>query len=415
DTSVATTAFVRSILGYFGVGQAGEPSETDMNKYTTPGNYITPQGGLTNLPPGWSSNTRYSLVVDGFGATRYLVQTITTGLAQGVDIDQAQRTMSAAGVWSPWRSVWNGNNTPKQTSPTDLTAGAMLETGSFGLGKAIVSAEPDLDKYTVPGNYLTPIVDLLNLPPGWNQTHRYSVVVEGYTGNNYLIQRITGGLASGHTPIFAVRVMQGAASWTPWQVSTTSETLPFRGTVVIKTVGVTAWQVPPFVKKVWVTVIGGGGGGGCSMVANNIGSGGGGGGGVSQRLVNLTDVASVSVTVGVGGLGASVAGSAGGAGGTSSFGAYHSATGGAGGGGNSPVGNAPGSGGRGSGGDHNTSLGPGAPNYSIHGGTGGGPGPRSTQAAVPGSDALDAGGGGSGAQPGQPGGNGAAGCVIIQW
>lgn len=414
DTSVATTAFTYAAMALFGIGGAVISTEPNMNSYMVPGNYVTPSAGLLNIPPGWNASQRHSMVVAGIGATGHLVQTMVSGLASS-EPRMALRVFTSAQTWTGWIEFWHSGNTPKQVNPTDLTYGAILETGSFGLGKAIVSAESDLDKYTVPGNYLTPIVDLLNLPPGWNPAHRYSVVVEGYTSYNYLIQRITGGMATGHTPIFAVRVMQGAGSWTPWQFTSTSETLPFRGTQAFKTAGVSTWTVPVGVKKAWVTVIGGGGGGGCSVAANNIGSGGGGGGGLAQRLVDLSGVASVSVTVGAGGVGASVAGNAGGAGGTSSFGAYLSATGGAGGGGNSTVGNAPGAGGRGSGGDHNTSLGAGSPNYAIHGGSGGGPGPRSTQASVPGSDALDAGGGGSGAQVGQPGGSGAAGCVIIQW
>ncbi|PLV19750.1 phage tail protein, partial [Pseudomonas guariconensis] len=53
DTSIATTAHVKGVLALYGIGQALEPTETDLNKYTTPGNFITPQGGMTNLPQGW--------------------------------------------------------------------------------------------------------------------------------------------------------------------------------------------------------------------------------------------------------------------------------------------------------------------------------------------------------------------------
>ncbi|WP_414628457.1 glycine-rich domain-containing protein [Pseudomonas guariconensis] len=413
DTSLATTAFVKAVLAQYGVGQALEPTETDLDKYTTPGNFITPQGGVTNLPAGWSPSTRYSLVVAGYGASRYLVQTLTTGLAQGVSIVQAQRTMSAAGVWSPWHSVWNSNNTPRQADPLDLTAAALLNPGSFGVGAAIVTTEVDMNNFQIPGNYLTAASGLLNMPPGWNVSQRHSIVVDGLGPSGHLVQTLTAGLAGGD-PKQAIRTFTSGKTWTDWEEVATSRNSPFRGTQVYKTAGVFNWAVPAGVKKVWVTVIGGGGGGGASNTSG-VGSGGGGGGGISQRLVDLAGVSTVTVTVGGGGLGSSVAGTVGETGGTSSFGAYASATGGLGGGGNNLNGNAPGNGGLGSGGDFNSTLGPGQPNYGNFGGSGGGPGSRSTQAPVAGQAGLGPGGGGSGSYFGYSGGAGAAGNVIIQW
>ncbi|UVM63290.1 phage tail protein [Pseudomonas sp. B21-010] len=111
----------------------------------------------------------------------------------------------------------------KQSSPLDLTSGALMTVGAFGTGRGFLSTEVDLNNYSTPGNYLTPLSGLLNLPPGWSPSVRYSLVVEGYASNNYLVQRITGGLSSGQTPIFAVRVMQNAAEWTPWLVGVTAE------------------------------------------------------------------------------------------------------------------------------------------------------------------------------------------------
>jgi len=414
DTTAANTAFVYAAMALFGIGGAVISTDANMNSYLVPGNYLTPAAGLVNIPPGWNAAQRHSIVVSGLGSTGHLVQTMVSGLAT-TEPKMALRVLNSAQNWTAWIEFWHSGNTPKQATPTDQTAGAMLTVGSFGAGFGVLSDETDLNNYKVPGNYLTPLAGLTNIPEGWSASVRYSVVVEGYSANNYLVQRITGGLPQGGTPIVAMRVMQNQNSWTEWYVVSASNTLPFRGTVVIKTPGVTAWQVPPFVKKAWVTVIGAGGGGGFSAAASGLGSAGGGGGGLSQRLVDLTGVTSVSVTVGAGGAGAPVAGNTGSTGGTSSFGAYLSATGGLGGGGNNSNGNAPGSGGRGSGGDHNTSLGVGSPNYGVFGGAGGGPGPRSTQSGVAGNNAIDAGGGGSGAYVGNAGGNGADGCVIIQW
>lgn len=414
DTTAANTAFVYAAMALFGIGGAVISTDANMNSYLVPGNYLTPAAGLSNIPPGWNAAQRHSIVVSGLGSTGHLVQTMVSGLAT-TEPKMALRVLNSAQNWTGWIEFWHSGNTPKQTTPTDQTAGAMLTVGSFGAGFGVLSDETDLNNYKVPGNYLTPLAGLTNIPEGWSASVRYSVVVEGYSANNYLVQRITGGLPQGGTPIVAMRVMQNQNSWTEWYVVSASNTLPFRGTVVLKAAGVTAWQVPPFVKKAWVTVIGAGGGGGFSASASGLGSAGGGAGGLSQRLVDLAGVTSVSVTVGAGGAGATVAGNSGSTGGTSSFGAYLSATGGLGGGGNNSNGNAPGSGGRGSGGDHNTSLGAGSPNYGVFGGAGGGPGPRSTQSAAVGNNAPDSGGGGSGAYTGYAGGNGADGCVIIQW
>ncbi|BBP61219.1 phage tail protein [Pseudomonas sp. St316] len=111
----------------------------------------------------------------------------------------------------------------RQASPLDLTAGVLMTVGAFGAGRGFLRTEVDMDNYLVPGNYLTPLAGLLNIPLGWSPSLRYSLVVEGYASNNYLVQRITGGLSSGQTPIFAVRVMQNAGEWTGWLVGVTSD------------------------------------------------------------------------------------------------------------------------------------------------------------------------------------------------
>lgn len=423
DTSLATTAFVRALLARYGLGTTAYLFAGNIDQIKETGVYSTYASTTGTLPKHPTTGASivggmlFHVERDGSNSAFQLWESVTTGVAapSGGSMGLSfRRSRLGGGGWTGWVMQWDGLNTPKQASPVDTTPGAMLTVGSFGLGKAVVGTDTDMDSYTVGGNYLVPEAGLTNIPPGWSSTRRYGLTVELGAMGNRLTQTLKGGM-SGDSVAMAFRVRQESGVWSEWEEVVSTRQAPFRGIQIFKTAGVTNWTVPAGVKKAWVTVIGGGGGGGCSIVANNIGSGGGGGGGLAQRLVDLSGVASVSVTVGAGGVGASVAGNAGGAGGTSSFGAYLSATGGAGGGGNSTVGNAPGAGGRGSGGDHNTSLGAGSPNYAIHGGSGGGPGPRSTQASVPGSDALDAGGGGSGAQVGQPGGSGAAGCVIIQW
>lgn len=197
----------------------------------------------------------------------------------------------------------------------------------------------------------------------------------------------------------------------------------FQNIAVFDAAGTTSWVVPEVLKagrrKALVTVIGAGGGGGNHT---ETGGGGGSGGGVAHKLVDLTGVDSVDVTVGAGGVGApaSTSNTNGGQGGSSSFGAYCSATGGYG------ANNwCPGDCGEGVGGDINTSLGPGSPgayarNITMKGspGSGGGPGARSQGSGndgVRGADATLPGGGGAGGTTRGGGGNGAPGEVIVRW
>lgn len=90
------------------------------------------------------------------------------------------------------------------------------------------------------------------------------------------------------------------------------------------------WAKPAGISRVKVTVVGGGGSGGNSDQGDYSTSGGAAGGG-SQMFIDVSGVASVSVTIGAGGAGVGPSAAIGNAGGTSSFGAYCSATGGAGG------------------------------------------------------------------------------------
>lgn len=98
------------------------------------------------------------------------------------------------------------------------------------------------------------------------------------------------------------------------------ETLTQHGLVKFDTAGVTNWTVPLAMRlgiiKPRVKLWGGGGGGGYT---------GGGGGGYSEKIVDLTGVTSVTVTIGAAGAFSSTAPTSGG---TTSFGAIFSATGG---------------------------------------------------------------------------------------
>lgn len=198
--------------------------------------------------------------------------------------------------------------------------------------------------------------------------------------------------------------------------------------VVFDKAGVSTWNVPDIVKKgrrVRVRVVGGGGSGGYPAIntTNPSGGGGGGGGGVSESVIDLTGISTVTITVGSGGTGQNTSASNGRPGGTSSFGSYLSATGGDGGGQVSG-----GAGGEGMGGQINTSLGPGSPGASTIatgnsavGGSGGGPGGNGQvlgSAENVAKGAKGPGGGGAGLATKTAGGvtgAGYSGIVVIYW
>ncbi|MBV6288532.1 gp53-like domain-containing protein, partial [Pseudomonas aegrilactucae] len=121
-----------------------------------------------------------------------------------------------SGVWKPWVPIWNGADTPKQSGPLDLTAGALLSPASFGIGAAIVTSETDMNNFMVPGNYLTAFAELVNIPPGWNVSQRHSMVVAGLGSSGHLAQTLISGLAGG-APKIAVRTYTSGRTWTDWE------------------------------------------------------------------------------------------------------------------------------------------------------------------------------------------------------
>ncbi|MBI5240145.1 MAG: hypothetical protein HY926_06710 [Elusimicrobia bacterium] len=117
------------------------------------------------------------------------------------------------------------------------------------------------------------------------------------------------------------------------------------------------WIKPTNVRWVLVEVIGGGGGGGGAggLAGNSSMGSGGGGGGCALAVVDLQNVASVSVTVSTGAAGAAAGANNGASAAPTSFGAYAAAAGGTGGTGMAAAGtflvNAGGAGGSGTAGD----------------------------------------------------------------
>lgn len=198
------------------------------------------------------------------------------------------------------------------------------------------------------------------------------------------------------------------------------EQFALHGRVVITTTGASSWPVPVAMQlgmvRPFITVVGGGGGGAVSSVAGIASQpNGGSGGGIAKKVVDLTGVSSVSVTVGAGGAASASNPGAGSSGGNSSFGAFCSATGG-GGGSIGPNLNAPGAG---VGGDINENIGYGSfavrdsANGSFLGGYGGGgSSPMAGSGAAP---SIFGHGGGGRLATGVAAAGGSQGVVIIEW
>ncbi|MBP5958124.1 hypothetical protein ICA16_20820 [Pseudomonas anatoliensis] len=193
---------------------------------------------------------------------------------------------------------------------------------------------------------------------------------------------------------------------------TLADLYPFRGRTVYSKPGVHTWNVPSGVTKAWVVVIAGGGGGARS--STYPGPSGGSGGGIARKLVDLRGLATVTLTVGAGGTGASTPDTRGANGSASAFGSYLSATAGVGG---MLDGKAP-HGGTGVGGDENETVGfgghpvGGANHTSFLGGAGGGgeSGASWEDARKPQTPGHGGGGRGGSAAP-----DGADGRVTVQW
>jgi hypothetical protein len=170
------------------------------------------------------------------------------------------------------------------------------------------------------------------------------------------------------------------------------------------------WTKPSGVTKVIAKVVGGGGGAGGSVSAGASQSGGA--GGYTEEEIDVSAIASETVTIGAAGTGG-VGANAGGDGGTSSFGSHCSATGGTGG---AHLATTGGDGGTGSGGDINMTGGAGSYSTGACGGNSifGGGGKYVNAGNGGDAGAYGAGGGSPSADATRTGGDGMGGIIIVE-
>lgn len=91
------------------------------------------------------------------------------------------------------------------------------------------------------------------------------------------------------------------------------------------------WTKPDGIRKIFVRGVAGGGSGGGGNTGTTYGAGGG-AGGYFEKIIDVSDITYVEVTIGAGGARQTTANTDGNPGGSTSFGSYASATGGSGGG-----------------------------------------------------------------------------------
>ncbi|OAE63688.1 hypothetical protein A7J71_24750 [Achromobacter insolitus] len=266
-------------------------------------------------------------------------------------------------TWQDWDLNLTGKTINTQQGPNDATPGRILTVGNaFGLGADNPLNTEDLNTVTVPGdygqrlnsnataarNYPTNKAGTLKVGSAGPQitTHTYTVYDTGeyYTRGCYnnvwsewnyhpglsrfpTATEARQGTARLSTTAQAAAMADDATVITPKKLGDALKAVT--GQQVYITPGTFTWVKPTGVTKVRVRVIGGGGGGASDNVAP--GPSGGGQGGYWEGIFDVSGMASVPITVGAGGAGATVTGTNGGAGGTSSFGTMCSATGGAGG------------------------------------------------------------------------------------
>ncbi|MNJ19562.1 hypothetical protein D3C77_138840 [compost metagenome] len=120
-------------VGGHGVGRGIISVETDLNKYTTPGNYLSAQF-LLNLPVGWaSSGRRYVLVVEGLGDSGHLTQRLTSGLSEEETLT-AVRSYSSNRNWSAWRIQAPADRLGNMAAaPVAVSADTVLTASQAGL------------------------------------------------------------------------------------------------------------------------------------------------------------------------------------------------------------------------------------------------------------------------------------------
>ena len=131
-----TTAGSLMAVGAFGLGFYVVSTETDLNNYNTPGRYITPATGLTNLPPGFIQ-CRYFIDVGGSDNFHNYQKLYAVGIASGGRFS-AERNYYGGVAWQPWNRNYNAANAVGTVAADG--SGAIIEKYQSGIWRVTILA-----------------------------------------------------------------------------------------------------------------------------------------------------------------------------------------------------------------------------------------------------------------------------------
>lgn len=203
-------------------------TDADSSAKVTPGLFVLVERGTVNADSAWQLLTDAPITL-GTTALEFGMAFGRTGVESGtyrsVQVDKYGRVVSATnpstvagyGLTDVYTKTEIDTLYPKMQSINDPNVGRVVTTGAHGLGRGILSEEPDLNNYLTPGNYITG-QNLLNLPTNWSSSsRRYTLEVCGLNASGHLVQKLTSGM-SGEQAATAHRSMSGTGVWGAWDV-----------------------------------------------------------------------------------------------------------------------------------------------------------------------------------------------------
>jgi hypothetical protein len=114
NSEAVATNFTKS----FGIGEQKVSTEVNLDNYITGGKYITPNGGLLNLPTGWAQG-RYT--IDVSGGSSYATQILSNPM-DVANPKAAFRTKASTGNWSAWKEIETTSGSQAKATAAETNA-----------------------------------------------------------------------------------------------------------------------------------------------------------------------------------------------------------------------------------------------------------------------------------------------------